>query len=206
MAVATAVPDSSPNDYDAVRPFVWTRPLLRQLIAAGVVREGDRVELIEGELVVTPVQNEPHVVASELTEDVLRAAFGAGYHVRGQRPVALGDVSEPEPDIAVVPGSIREYLDHHPTPEAVALLVEVSDTTLRYDRLRKMSLYAKYGIKEAWIVNLPERILEVYREPAADPMAWYGFSYHSRTVVPPDGPIAPLSAPDKPISAADLLP
>src|SRR6266540_901899 len=105
MAVATAVPDSSPNDYDAVRPFVWTRPLLRQLIAAGVVRESDRVELIE------------------------------------------------------------------------------SDTTLRYDRLRKMSLYAKYGIKEAWIVNLPERILEVYREPAADPMAWYGFSYHSRTVV-----------------------
>jgi Uma2 family endonuclease len=206
MAIASAVPQPTQEQDDVVRPFVWTRPLLRQLIAAGVVREGDRVELIEGELVVMPVQGEPHAVAAQLTEDALRSAFGAGYHVRGQKPVALGDRSEPEPDVAVVRGRARDYLGEHPAPDAIALLVEVSDATLWYDRQRKMSLYARYSIAETWIVNLPERVLEVYREPAPDPGAAHGFSYRSRTVVPPDGQVAPLAAPDRAIPVADLLP
>jgi Uma2 family endonuclease len=115
-----AVANASPDERTAVHPFVWTRPLLRQLIAAGVVREGDRVELIEGELVVMPVQVEPHAVAAQLTEEALRSTFAQGYHVRGQKPVALGDRSEPEPDIAVVRGGVRDYLADHPGPEATS--------------------------------------------------------------------------------------
>jgi Uma2 family endonuclease len=153
-----------------------------------------------------PVQGEPHAVAAQLTEDVLRSAFAQGYHVRGQKPVALGDRSEPEPDIAVVRGGVRDYLADHPGPDAIALLVEVSDATLWYDRQRKMSLYARYGIAETWIVNLPERTLEVYRDPVPNPAAAHGFGYRSRIVVPADGQIAPLAAPDEAIKAADLLP
>jgi Uma2 family endonuclease len=210
MAIApvTEVEPAAPfqNDDDSIRPFVWTRPLLRQLVDAGVIHEGDRVELIEGDLVVMPVQKGPHAVASALVEETLRLVFGAGYHVRGQKPVALGDRSEPEPDIAVVRGRIRDYLADHPTPDAIALLVEVSDTTLRYDRQRKMSLYARYAVREAWIVNLQERVLEVYRDPAPDPTAEHGYSYRSRAVIPADGLIAPSAAPDKPVNVADLLP
>ena len=86
------------------------------------------------------------------------------------------------------------------------LLVEVSDTTLRYDRQRRMSLYARYAIGEFWLVNLQERVLEVYRDPAPDPTATSGSSYQRRTVVPAGDAIAPVAAPNRPISVADLLP
>jgi Uma2 family endonuclease len=186
--------------------FVWTRPLLRRLIDAGVIREGDRVELIDGNLVTMPVQKEPHAVAVGLTEDALRGVFGAGYLARGQQPVTLSDRSEPEPDVVVVPGTRRDYLRDHPTAVQILLLVEVADTTLWYDRSHKLSMYAKSGIADAWILNLPERVLEVYRDPAPDPAAEYGFGYRSRLIVPADGAVAPLALPAKPVPVADLLP
>ena len=188
---------------DGVRPYLWTRQRYYRMIYSGILTEDDRVELIDGEIIEMPPQNEPHAVATGLAQDALAAAFPEGFHVRVQLPVALDDRSEPEPDLAVVAGRRRDYLRGHP-PTAV-LVLEVADSTLAYDRRRKASLYARQGIGEYWIVNLQERVLEVYREPAADPTAEFGSSYRVRIVVPADGEMAPLAT-DRPVKVANLLP
>jgi Uma2 family endonuclease len=95
-----------------------------------------------------------------------------------QTPLAFDPDSEPEPDLAVVVGTPRDYRAHHPT--TAVLIMEVSDTTLAFDRRQKGSLYARAGILDYWILNLNRRMLEVYRSPIADPVAPYGFSYSER--------------------------
>jgi Uma2 family endonuclease len=96
-------------------------------------------------------------------------------HVRIQLPLALGDDSEPEPDIAVVSGSIRDYRDAH--PESALLVIEISDSTLAFDWEVKGSLYARERVAEYWIVNLVESVVEVFREPVMNASARFGWSY-----------------------------
>jgi Uma2 family endonuclease len=174
------------------------------MIDAGIVQEGERVELIEGELLDLPVQGPLHATAIGLGRDILARAFGDGFCVRVQLPLALGDYSEPEPDLAVVLGSPRDYAAEHPA--SAALVVEIADTTLPYDCRQKASLYARSGIVEYWIVNLRERVLEVCRDPAPDAAAEFGHDYQSRTTVTAGGQVAPLAAPERPVPVADLLP
>jgi Uma2 family endonuclease len=173
---------------------------------AGVFAEGKGVQLIEGELVEVEVQGTPHAVSVGLTQDVFSALFGAGHTVRVQLPLALGDYSQPEPDVAVVRGSRREYLEDHPSAAATMLVVEVSDSTLAFDREKKASMYARAGIQDFWIVNLVDRQIEVYREPLEVPGASSGWQYRTRILVPEGQAIAPLALPDQRVSAADLLP
>jgi len=125
------------------------------MIAAGVFKPGERRELLEGEILQKIPQGSLHATALRLMEDALRKAFTTRFEVRMQLPLALDAYSEPEPDIAVVPGSVRDYRDAHP---ATALLIaEVSDSTLDFDRRRKSSLYARTGIPEFRVVNLLAR-------------------------------------------------
>ena len=113
--------------------------------------------------------------------DALRGAFGRGWHVRIGAPIVLGDFSEPEPDVSVVRGSVRDYRDAHPTD--AALIVEVAQTSLRLDRRIKASIYAGGGIGEYWIVNIVAGVLEVHHEPvAATPRRW---EYRSVTTLGP---------------------
>jgi Uma2 family endonuclease len=121
------------------RTFHWTREEYHRLADQGYFQDR-RVELIEGEIIEMPVLKPPHVMAMILTADVLGAAFGRGFHVRTQAPLNLGEASEPEPDLAVVPGGPRDYPEH---PTTALLVVEVSETTLAIDRGRKASLYAR---------------------------------------------------------------
>ena len=92
-------------------------------------------------------------------------------------PVALDDESAPEPDLAVVPGARADYRASHPPRPALAL--EVADSSLDFDREHKGSLYARAGVQDYWIVNLIDRVLEVYRDPGQDPSAPYGWRYRS---------------------------
>ncbi|MBI3971975.1 MAG: Uma2 family endonuclease [Chloroflexi bacterium] len=201
----TSAPEAAVGEIEpAVRPYRWTREEYRRLLNAGILHEDDQVELIEGELLETMPHDTPHAVAVVLAEDTLRETFGAGYHARAQLPLAFGSTSEPEPDVAVVRGSPRDYLTEHPT--TAVLMLEVSDTTLRSDRTRKGSLYAKAGIQDYWIVNISERQLEVYRDPVPAADAPYGFTYREQRRISEDGEIAPLAAPGKPVKVADLLP
>jgi Uma2 family endonuclease len=187
-----------------VRTRRWTRAEFERLIEVGVFQPGEPVELLGGELVVAEPQSSRHYTAVGLVEDALRAALGSEWLVRSQGPIALDEESEPEPDVAVAPGGRRDYARGHPTRPV--LVVEVADTSLRVDREHKGSLYARAGLPDYWIVNLIDRVLEVYRRPEPDPAAPFGWRYGSRQVLGAADSIAPLIAPDRPIAVRDLLP
>lgn len=182
----------------------WTREEYLKMAEAGVFAPGERVELIEGEIIAMTPQKGPHMTGITLVSEELRRAFGKGFVVRVQGPLNLGSLSEPEPDLAVVRGSPRDYRDAHPT--TAILVVEVSDTTLELDRLQKASLYARAGIPEYWILNLPERVLEVYRNPATLPDRALGYGYRSSQRLDATASVAPLASPTTGIAVVDLLP
>ena len=166
--------------------------------------EGVRVMLIDGELVFMATQKAPHYVAITLVSDALQPVFGAGFWIRQQAPLELEGVSDTEPDVAVVRGSRNDYRENH--PRTALLVTEVSDTTLRYDRGHKASLYARGGIADYWIVNLVDRQVEVYRNPVADESAAFGFRYAAQVVYHIGEFISPLANPQAQIAVADLLP
>jgi Uma2 family endonuclease len=163
---------------------------------------GQRVELIEGEVMVLSPQKFSHYSTTDRTAEVLRNALGKGFWVRVQGPIDLGTHSEPEPDVSVVSGSRDDYSDH---PSMALLVVEVSDTTLASDRSRKASLYARAGFVDYWIVNLVDHRLEVYRNPAPDDGEPFGYRYCDITVLGLDDWVSPLTAPQTRIRVADLL-
>ena len=185
------------------------RPLTRQEFERageqGLFGPEERLELVGGEVIrkMSP-QSGAHAAAISRIEQALRQAFGEGHIVRVQMPLALGVHSEPEPDVAVVAGSVADFDHDHPT--SARLVVEVADSTLRFDRRVKGSLYALAGVPEYWLLNLPDRVLEVHREPAA--MAGGTFKHHYRSLsrlVEGDS-VTPLAAPRAVIAIADLLP
>ncbi len=181
----------------------WTRLEYERLVDLGAFQPGERLELVGGALVVREPQGGPHATAVGLAEDALREAFGAGWTVRTQSPIALDDDSEPEPDIAVVPGNRRDYQRGHPSHPV--LIVEVADSSLPLDRREKASLYARAGIADYWIVNLVDSVLEVYREPQADPDAPYGWRYGSTTTLRRGDTVTPLTLLHWNIPVSDLL-
>ena len=186
---------------EVVRPRRWTRAEYDAIAEAGIFGPEERLELIDGEVLVVSPPSEPHVVGAHKSTDAARAAFGPGYTVRQQAPLALGLDSEPEPDVAVVAGSPEDYDDH---PTTALLVIEISRATLAYDRGTKASLYARAGIRDYWIANLVHRQLEVLRDPGPMPDGQIG--YRSREVSKPGQTIAPLAKPDAPIAVEALLP
>jgi Uma2 family endonuclease len=182
----------------------WTRKEYDRLIELGVLDEDEPIELVDGQMVVREPQYTPHATATQLVSDALRRVFGRGWHVRVQLPVALDDDSEPEPDVTVVRGSPRDYLDEHPARPA--LIVEVAQSSLGFDRRRKGGVYARAGIAEYWIVNLVAGALEVYRRPVRSAAARYGWKYRSVRVLKRGASVAPLAAPTARVAVADLLP
>ena len=179
----------------AVRPHLWTRNEYERMIEAGILHPESRLELVEGEILSMSPQGSRHITAIRLVETALREVFTTGHDVRTQAPLALDERSEP--DVAVVTGSMRDYRDVHPA--TAVLVVEVADSTLSFDRGRKMALYARAGIAEYWILNLDDSQLEVSRHAQ-------GASYAEQQSVPPGNRIAPLGCHDCPIAVDDLLP
>jgi Uma2 family endonuclease len=175
----------------------WSRAEYERMAAAGVLEPDVRLELIDGEVLRMPPQSTRHFTAIRLAEQRLGAVFTAGHDVRSQGPLALDGHSEPEPDIAVVRGSPRDYADNHPV--AAVLILEIADSSLGFDRIAKKRLYARNGVPEYWILDLNGGALEVYRDPKGD-------DFLSKQTIGRDGGIAPLAAPDTLVAVADLLP
>jgi len=134
------------------------------MLDAGILHEDDRIELIDGELLdMAPIGSDHATTVDRLTEALVLACAGRAI-VRVQNPVRLDDLNEPQPDVSILrPGN---YRNAHPGPADVLLLVEVADSSLRFDRRVKLPLYARFGIPEVWIVNLQRRVLEAHRTPA----------------------------------------
>jgi len=175
-----------------------------RLVEAGIFGPEDRIELLDGLLVVREPQGGRHATVVALVRAALEKAFGRAYYVREEKPIALDERSEPEPDVVVVPGRPRDYLDGHPSRPV--LIVEVADTSLALDRLRKGGLYARAGIADYWVVNLVDEMLEVYREPVRAASGHGDWKYgsvrpHRRNTV-----VTPLAAPRARIRVAALLP
>lgn len=182
----------------------WTREEYMKMAEVGIFVPDEQVELIEGKIIKMSPQNTSHAVAVSLVSEMLRILFGKDYYVRIRMPIELNDISEPEPDVAVVSVSPRDYLSKYPT--TATLIVEVSDTTLAYERNQKASLYAKAGIADYWIVNLINKRLEVYRKPVQMPEQPFGFGYKQTTNYMETERVAPLALPQSFIVVAEMLP
>jgi Uma2 family endonuclease len=181
-----------------------TRAEFEALMEAGVFPREERLELLAGELTRREPISPRAAAATCLAYEAIARLTGKGYEVRTQLPLALSDYDEPFPDLAVVSDSPRDYLAQHPT--SALLVVEVSEASLKTDREVKGSLYASVGIPEYWILNLRERVLEVYREPAADARAVYGAAYRQRQTLSASEQASPLFAPDTRLAVQNLLP
>jgi Uma2 family endonuclease len=135
-----------------------------KMMRAGILRSGDPIELLEGWLVIKMSKNPPHVYANSRLHDLLSAMVPTEWFVNSQDPITTLE-SEPEPDASVIRGDRRDYLGGHPAPRDVALIGEVADSSLAYDRGIKKRIYARSAIPVYWIVNLEDRCIEVYTDP-----------------------------------------
>lgn len=183
------------------QPRRWTRAEYDRLIDAGIFQPDEHLELLDGEIITVTPQKSRHTTAVHAVAQALGAVFADTAYVRVQAPLALSESSQPEPDVAVVPGSLRDYRDEH--PHTALLIVEVADTSLRLDRHTKGPLYARAGLPEYWIVNLNDGILEVYREPVAMGEGW---DYRLVQRLAGGDAVSPIAAPGAVVPVRDLLP
>ncbi len=168
------------------------------LVEAGVLSEDDRVELLEGVVVAMTPHNPPHAAGVARAYETLRVAIGTRAHVRSQLSLVLGR-SVPEPDLAVVPGSVADYDRSHPT--TALLVIEVADASLKQDRISKAAIYAAAGIPEYWIVNLRDAAVEVMRDPNRDEARYRSARSFSR-----GQRLALVALPGATVDVSELLP
>lgn len=178
----------------------WTREQYYHLAEEGWFR-GQRVQLINGEIIQMPPQGRPHARTIFLIRDALAEVFARPAHVETQVPLNALDDSDPEPDVVVFPGDVRDYDDH---PTTALLVVEVADSSLRLDR-RKAGLYAAAGVPEYWIADVNQKQIEVYRDPAKDDRAEFGAGYGAPVTFAGGQAIAPLARPGAMLEVSKLF-
>jgi len=181
----------------------WTRAEYHFLGEQGLFQD-QRVELIDGEIILLSPRSPQHAYGSEAIRRLLDRAFGDDYWVRFHGPLTHGEDSEPEPDICVVRGSLDHFARAHPTTSL--LIVEVSQSSLQYDKRTKQHLYASMSVPEYWILDLIHRQLMVHRDPQLDDAVRFGHSYASVTVIGDAGSVSPLAKPEATLAVAAMLP
>ena len=164
--------------------YRWTRRQFDEIVEAGVFDEDPHIELIEGEIIRKMTQKSRHATHIRLFDKGLRSVYGGEYLIQVQLPLALDPDSEPEPDIAVIKGEPRDFIEDHPT--SALLVVEVADTSLAFDQGQKLQLYARHGISEYWILDVQAQRLEVYRDPSGDTYQTKATLRAGDTVTPPE--------------------
>ncbi len=181
----------------------WKRVEYERLVDLGLF-EGERLELLDGLLVVREPQGSRHAAGIRRVIRALCRALGDEWQVDSQLPIALDDESEPEPDVSVLALDQGGYRDAHPSRPV--LVVEVAESSYRIDRHYKMSLYARAGVPEYWIVDVTRDTLEVHREPRASGDAAHGWLYGRVEILRRSDNVSALVAPAVAIPVADLLP
>lgn len=170
-----------------------------QLIEQGVLTESDRVELIEGEVVEKMTVGTRHVGRVSRLIHLFTGRFGDRVTVSAQSPILLTDVSMPEPDLVIL--NVRDdfYETRYATPDDILLMVEVADSSLAFDRLRKARIYAAAAVNEYWLINLRDDVLEVYRQPTPQ-------GYASVTTLRRGDRVALAAFPEIELAVEDLAP
>ncbi|HEX6903973.1 MAG TPA: Uma2 family endonuclease [Thermoanaerobaculia bacterium] len=177
----------------------WTREEYERCVEEGFFHPEARLELVYGFLYERSQHSPLHVTGVQCAWQFLRSLFDheEGCFIQILAPLALGPDSEPEPDISVVPGRIRDYFSAHPT--TAILIVEAAEDSLLHDRGLKKSLYAREGIPEYWLMNLIDNCLEVFRAPQDG-------VYTQSQILREEDTVSPLERPEASIKVADLLP
>ena len=212
---AAGVPDYAGNSQAAMlaemqtaapRRWLWTREKYYLAAEVGIFGLEERLELIEGEVFykVSP-QSTPHAVSIGRSGRIMRQVFGEeDFRISEEKPIVLDDLTEPEPDIVVARGGWEQQANIHPTPADIVLLIEVSVSTVRFDQTLKAEVYARAGIADYWLLNIPAHQLEVRRDPGL--LDSGEASYRSLQIIPYDGQVSPLVMPDAVIYVAAMLP
>lgn len=192
----TAVPDGA-----ALLPQTrkFTVAEYYRMAEVGILKPDERVELIEGEILVMPPIGPEHAWNVDITNEILVRHALERYYVRIQNPVRLNDHSEPEPDVALLRRRPEGYGAAHPTPADVLLVIEVAHSSLEYDRGIKAHIYGRSGVPETWVRNLPEDCIERFTEPGPEGYAQHTIHRRGET-------LTPVSMPDLELAVADLLP
>lgn len=170
-----------------------------RMAQSGIIRPEERVELIEGRILKMSPKGPQHSASTTSADDVFRERLGNRAIVRIQEPVHIDDRSEPEPDVVLARPLKNKYSDHHPVPDEILLILEIADTSLRYDREVKSLLFAQAGIIQYCILNLNSKELEDYRNP--DPEG-----YRSKQTYKADEQFSLVAFPEILIAVRDLLP
>jgi len=197
--VSIALPSIALSNPHAKR---WGREEYYRLYKAGWF-QGQRVQLVDGEILVMSPQSFEHYWSIDAVSELLRNLFGKAYWVRSQAPCPHGEWSEPEPDISVTKGSRDDFTDH---PTTAILAVEVSKTSLLFDQGKKSHLYASMGVPDYWVLDLENRQLLVHRKPIADAGVPFGHRYEQRKTLAADSHISPLEKPAAKLAIAQMLP
>lgn len=197
--MAVVAPAQAEAENATRQRYRFTRRIYHVLIEAGVFDENSRVELVQGDLVTMAAINPRHASAVDRLTNMLAAGVRSRAIVRVQNPFGIGDDSEPEPDVQLLKPDPDYYAGRHPGPAEIHLAVEVSHTTVRYDREVKVPLYGTAGVAEMWLLDLNVDALEVYRGPSAN-------GYDSMQRLKPGDRVAPQAFPDLILEVAALLP
>jgi len=168
-----------------------------KMAEVGILQPEDKIELLNGEIIKMSPIGSLHAGYVNIIDELLSDALGKKVHINIQSPVRLGTFSEPEPDLLVLKRRKDHYLTRLPRPEDVHLLIEVADSTLEKDREVKVPLYAKASISEYWILNVPDKQLEVFTNPI-------GGKYQNQKIIKGKD-IAIFEAFEIPIKASDIF-
>ena len=195
-SAVTAVPDGAAF-LPQTRKFTVAE--YYRMAEAGILKPDERVELIDGEILVMPPIGPEHADNVDEFNEVLARYAPDRYRVRIQNPVRLSDESEPEPDVALLRRRPEGYGAAHPTPADVLLVIEVAHSSLEYDRNIKAHIYGRSGVPETWVRNLPEDCIERFTEPGPDGYARHTVHHRGETMTP-------VALPDLEFAVSDLLP
>ena len=169
-----------------------------QMAEMGIFHPEERLELISGQIIKMAAKGTAHEAAITRMQRILNQRLGDKVLIRTQSPITLDNYSEPEPDIAVVKTDALDYEDHHPQPSEVFLVIEIADSSLKYDREVKTLAYAKSGIIDYWVLDINGRKLYVYRLPNSE-------GYQSESILGEILTVSPLAFPECEIKIRDFL-
>jgi Uma2 family endonuclease len=177
----------------------WTVQEYHHMSEVGILDASERTELIAGKIVLKTAKTPLHVIALRLLASSLEKSLDESALVRTQDPIQLDNFSEPEPDLAIVKGTMFDYAERHPSPEDVYLVVEIADSTLKKDCEVKDKLYARSNIADYWVVDVKNRQVHIFRTPTPT-------GYASHLILSESQTISPLAFPSIVIPISSILP
>jgi Uma2 family endonuclease len=194
------LPSVSIESSSAIQIKYWTVQEYHRMSDLGILDPTQRTELIAGQIVVMTAKGTPHVLTLRILANALETALGDRFiFISTQDPIRLNNFSEPEPDLAIVKGTILDYAERHPAPEDIYLVIEVADSTLKQDCEVKDKLYARSNIAEYWVVDIQNRQVRIFRDPTPT-------GYGSQLILTATHSVSPLAFPEIILAIESILP